>query len=418
MDYIVFYLIIDYNLNMYATKGVKAVSDKLTEHFCEYSAIFKMVNFAVNNINGSINTENLDWNFIFTESCKLSLITLVNKGIQLLPKAQQPSQQIVRLFANENRHQIIVDTNQLVELEKLENAFEKNNIDMLLLKGSYLKFMYPATYYRYMGDIDTFVRLEDFERAHSVLAKLSYKMDSDGGKDRIYIKDPYIFLEQHHNLVEQDLTKVNKYFENIWQRSGLKKGYSHIYLMTPEDIYIHLISHAVHHFYYAGIAPRIFLDFYVFLEKNKEKLNMQYVHSVLQDFGYLQFSKKVVELSYRWFSENGSGISKDNKLDLFVASCGNFGQIEHNVGIRSANMTANGKNPSKVKFILKQIFPPFNRIASVFPVLKKLPVLLPVLWVAYIFIKIKKTPTLHYYKNINSYNVDFYKHIIEDMGLN
>ena len=188
--------------------------------------------------------------------------------------------------------------------------------------------------------------------------------------------------------------------------------------MTLEDIYIHLITHAVHHFYYAGIAPRIFLDFYVFLEKNKENLDMQYVDNILQNLGYLQFSKKAIELSYRWFSEKGSGISSDNKLDLFVASCGNFGQIEHNVGIRSANMTADGKKPSKIKFVLKQVFPPFNRITAVFPILKKFPILLPVLWFAYIFIKIRKTPTSHYYKNINSYTVDFYKHIIEDMGLN
>lgn len=393
------------------------MNKRVLTYFKEYSAIFSFVNCSVNNTQIENIDENLNWQFIFTESRRLGMLTLVYNAIQQLPDQYRPTQQIMNAFSKENSRLIIVDTNQLIELQKLENAFEENGIDMLPLKGAYLKQMYQSTYYRYMGDIDTFVKLEDFKRANPVLEKLGYVLEDDTGKDWEYFKKPYIFLEQHHSIIEEEMHTVNAYYKNIWQRCSLKQGTSHIYKMNLEDIYIYLIVHAVHHFEYSGIAPRIFLDFYVFMEHNKGNLDLEYVDKILGEFGYLEFSKKALAVAYRWFSKDGIGIDKDNGLDLFIAGCGDFGTLENNVGIRSANMTENGKKPSRVKFILKQAFPHTQVITQEFPVLKKAPVLLPFIWVAYVVKKAVKSPTVNYYKEINSETVSYYKDIIRQIGL-
>ncbi len=393
------------------------MNKRVLTYFKEYSAIFSFVNCSVNNTQIENVDENLNWQFIFTESRRLGMLTLVYNAIQQLPDQYRPTQQIMNAFSKENSRLIIVDTNQLIELQKLENAFEENGIDMLPLKGAYLKQMYQSTFYRYMGDIDTFVKLEDFKRANPVLEKLGYVLEDDTGKDWEYFKKPYIFLEQHHSIIEEEMHTVNAYYKNIWQRCSLKQGTSHIYKMNLEDIYIYLIVHAVHHFEYSGIAPRIFLDFYVFMEHNKGNLDLEYVDKILGEFGYLEFSKKALAVAYRWFSKDGIGIDKDNGLDLFIAGCGDFGTLENNVGIRSANMTENGKKPSRVKFILKQAFPHTQVITQEFPVLKKAPVLLPFIWVAYVVKKAVKSPTVNYYKEINSETVSYYKDIIRQIGL-
>ena len=176
------------------------MNKRVLTYFKEYSAIFSFVNCSVNNTQIENIDENLNWQFIFTESRRLGMLTLVYNAIQQLPDQYRPAQQIMNAFSKENSRLIIVDTNQLIELEKLENAFEENGIDMLPLKGAYLKQMYQSTYYRYMGDIDTFVKLEDFKRANPVLEKLGYVLEDDTGKDWEYFKKPYIFLEQHHSI--------------------------------------------------------------------------------------------------------------------------------------------------------------------------------------------------------------------------
>ena len=169
------------------------MSKSVLTYFKEYSAIFSLVSCSVNNTQMKNIDENLNWRFIFTESRRLGVLTLVYDAVQRLPDQYRPEQQIMSAFSKENSRLIIVDTNQLIELQKLENAFEENGIDMLLLKGVYLKQMYKSTYYRYMGDIDTFVRLEDFKRANPVLEKLGYVLENDTGKDWEYFKKPYIY---------------------------------------------------------------------------------------------------------------------------------------------------------------------------------------------------------------------------------
>lgn len=169
------------------------MNKRVLTYFKEYSAIFSFVNCSVNNTQIENIDENLNWQFIFTESRRLGMLTLVYNAIQQLPDQYRPAQQIMNAFSKENSRLIIVDTNQLIELEKLENAFEENGIDMLPLKGAYLKQMYQSTYYRYMGDIDTFVKLEDFKRANPVLEKLGYVLEDDTGKDWEYFKSPIFF---------------------------------------------------------------------------------------------------------------------------------------------------------------------------------------------------------------------------------
>lgn len=396
---------------------VDFVIEKVKQFSNEYDCIIRLVNSAINNTKADISMLNVDWKIVFKLSVELSFSALVKCGIDNLPKEQQSPREIISAFSRDFAKQIIIDTNQLYELEQLENAFEKNNVDMLLLKGSCIKSIYPQTVYRYMGDIDTYVNKEDFSKADKILEQLGYKVKTLGGHDKIFTKEPFICLEQHFLLYDGKDKKLSRYYENILKKCTLKDGFNHIYEMTPEDIYIYLVVHAVHHFEYAGIAPRIFLDFYVYREKYGNTINIDYINKVLKNFGYAKFEEKAVELAYRWFSPSGSGFDVGNPLDIFIVSGETYGTMEHNVGLRSAKMTADGKRPSKLKFILSQLFPKYVIIQREFRVLEKAPFLLPFVWVAYVFKKAKRYTKSNYYDTINSDAVNFYKNISDELGL-
>lgn len=391
--------------------------EDVEKYFDNYYCVFKLVQMAINNISSDISNLKIDWRIVYTLAKHLSMFTLVKAGIDLLPKAQQPPEQALKAFNKEFTTQIIIDTNQIVELENIKKTFEKNKVDILLLKGSYMKLLYPTTYYRYMGDIDTFVESKDFEKSHQLLLKLGYNLDTDSISDRIYLKKPYICLEHHKQLTDNCKSNIGKYFNTVFSRCDLEKGCSHIYIMNKEDFYIYLLTHAVHHFNYAGIAPRIVLDFYVYLEKYKNSLNMEYIKDKLNEFGYSKFNDVIVELAYKWFSPNGSGLDKDSLIDKFIASCDTFGTVEHNIGIRTAKMSEQGKT-SKFRFLLKQAFPSIESLKQQFAVLEKYPILLPIVWVKYIWRKATTSTTIGYYKNINSNTANKYQKIMYDLGIN
>lgn len=391
--------------------------DNVRNKFDDYCCVFRLVKFAINNINGNVDDLEVDWKNVFNLANQMSFVALAKVGTELLTGENKPDTNIKSLFNKAYKKQILIDSNQLYELNILSSAFEKEKIDMLTLKGSSIKNCYPHTHYRYMGDIDTFVNLSDFDRADKVLSSLGYKEQSFGGHDRIYVKEPFINLEQHFSISDGDSKEVIDYYNNIWSKSKKKSGFNHIYEMTLEDIYIYLSVHAVHHIKYSGIAPRIFLDYYVFLEKYKDIMDTEYINNTLSSFGYTKFDDTAVKLAYRWFSKNGSGLDKNSTVDLFVASSSTYGTTEHNVGLRTARLANNGKKPSKLLFILKQIFPPYSRIKSEFAVLKKCPLVLPFVWVAYVLKRALNTRTTKYYSNINEETAVLYSSIITDLGL-
>lgn len=392
--------------------------DNVRKNFDDYCCVFRLIRLAINNIEGSVDDLDVNWKNVFNIASQMSFIVLVKIGIDLLTGTNKPEKELQDLINKAYRTQIIFDSNQIYELDLLMSAFEKEEIDTLIIKGIGLKKCYPDTYYRYMGDIDTFIKKADFDKADKVLFSLGYKEEHIGSHDKGYKKEPYIILEQHFTLVEDVSEEINDYYKDIWKKAKLKSGFSHIYEMTLEDIYIYFAVHAVHHIMFSGIAPRIFLDYYVFLEKYRGMLNMNYINDVLTKFGYKEFDNVAVSLAYKWFGKNGSGLDKNSTIDLFVADCSTYGTTEHNVGLRTARLARNGKKPSKLLFIMKQVFPPVVRIKSEFKVLEKYPVLLPFIWVAYVAKKAIKTNTKSYYSNINEETAGLYNSIITDLGLN
>ena len=78
--------------------------------------------------------------------------------------------------------------------EKLIKLLNDNNIPLAIIKGSAAAMYYPKPEYRSMGDIDFFVKAEDFEKAHDLLLKSDYKYV----KDEDYAKLQKEKDEYHH----------------------------------------------------------------------------------------------------------------------------------------------------------------------------------------------------------------------------
>lgn len=393
---------------------------KNKSNFREYRCMLKLINSAVNKSNADISDCMPNWSELFNLSKDASLVNLVSYGIDKLPKEQMPPANVLSLFFQYRSQYLVKDSNQLYELEKLTSELEKHSISHMPVKGSFIKYDYPQTDMRYMGDIDILIKEEDVTNADSVLNELGYKNLSHG-KDihDEYEKPPFIMLELHKKLISDD-DPAYDYLSNIWDRAALKKDCFYSYIPTKEDIYIHMIAHGVNHYFFGGIAPRIVLDFYVFLEKNKNKLNFQYVKDVVSQMGYEDFTEKISKLAYEWFSPVGTGLNNDD-LSMFIVSSGSYGRMKNNVLIKSAQMSKKGKAPSPLMFAFKQAFPSIKIMGEIYPVLKRHHFLLPFMWIRRIFTKLffrrNGISTTDYYGDINEENIERMRNINSQLGL-
>lgn len=398
------------------------MSDNSKTNFNEYRCMLKLVSSAVNKTAADIKDCKPDWKTLYIIAKDSSLVNLVSYGISNLPEDDRPSEKIIKLFEQYRNQYLAKDCNQLYELDLLYSECEKQGIDVLFVKGTVMKSEYPRTDMRYMGDVDMLVKPGDMKKAENMLKKIGYSNLSKGKEVHDeYKKPPFMMLEVHRNLVSKSFDREYNYFKNIWDRAVLKKDFTHVYIPTLEDTYIFMTAHAVKHYYFGGIAPRILLDYYVYLENRKDELDFDYIYRVLDGFGCTKFDKTVKKLAYSWFAADGAGL-QDDDLSMFIVTGGTYGRIENNVAIRSALLTKDGEKPSRLRFIISQMFPSRNKLKERFPVVEKSPLLVPFIWVKLIFVRIFidrdfSFKTRKHYNAINSEKIERIKKINKELGL-
>ena len=285
--------------------------------------------------------------------------------------------EIVKKVKSDYYQAIQKDTIQLNELETILNVFEENQIDVLPLKGSVMKFLYPETYYRSMGDIDILVKDKDYKKAKKILEKLNYKAKIYGEQHIEMEKPPFMIVELHHLLVAKK-EYGKDIFKNIFKRAILKENKKHVYEMSKEDFYLFMMIHLLKHYLLGGTGLRSFLDVYVYLRKN-EVMNLEYIDQQLQHCKYTQEIYFLKDLAVSIFTEKELDNKQQETLN-FILTSGTYGLSS----TLAQNELKETKNKSS-KVILRKMFPTIESMKNRYPILNKVIILLPFTYIANIF---------------------------------
>lgn len=269
------------------------------------------------------------------------------------------------------------DTIQLKELSTILDLFEKNNIDCLPLKGSIIKYLYPDSFYRIMGDIDILVKEKDFKKAKKIIESLGYKSKFNTEHHLEFEKPPFMIIELHRMLLEKKELGGNL-FKDIFDRSFLAKNYKHVYLMSNEDFYLYMMCHLLKHYYLGGTGIRSFLDIYVYLNKYPN-LNFSYIDTCLKKTKYYQDAIFIKNLSLKMFVDTPLD-EKEKKAINDIFSFGTYGRSDI---LAKGELESTNNNANKV--ILKKVFPSVSSMKNLYPILKKCILLLPFTYILRLF---------------------------------
>ena len=112
------------------------------------------------------------------------------------------------------------------------------------------------------------------------------------------------------------------------------------------------------------------------------------LNALLERFGLLRFEQYALALADRWFeldsevqaSAKTIDINEDalEALEVFVLDSGTYGNLENNL---LKEMHHDTGADSRVRYLAHAFFRPLSMMKQHYPVLKKAPVLLPVMWV-------------------------------------
>lgn len=298
----------------------------------------------------------------------------------VIPKIEPKIEgEIAKTFERLRRTGIAKEINQEIELGALCDAFSKNGIDYMLLKGSVLKKHYPTPDMRSMCDIDMLIKKSQVKQADKIMTELGYidKLTSD--HDISYKKPPYINIELHYNMTQYDFGKrAFEYYKNIWSMAK-QIGDTHAHELSPEDFYVHHIEHMSKHYALGGCGVRPFCDIFVFLNAHPS-IDFDYISKALDEICLKDFEAHVRALALKWFGD-GEGDEVSEAMEGYILTGGAYGTVERGDISLIVRKGTKKKKVSKLKLLLYKAFLPYRHMKVVYPSLKKAPYLLPFYWI-------------------------------------
>ena len=255
------------------------------------------------------------------------------------------------------------------------------------MKGYYLRNLYPKNDYRFMSDIDILIHKADREKAYQVMQQLGYSGGHGNyGNVDDYKKGRFLHVELHHDIININYSSINKlfsvwydYYQDIWERAFIEKGYE--CRLNWSDFYIYMCVNFAKDYMMKGTGVRSALDFYLFRQKYGDSLDFKYINKELVKLNIKEIEQEIVKIAERWF---GTGFTDgaDTHMSSKLIIDGIYGSINQNFSNRYKMMTKGVQSTvvKKIVFFGRRAFPALKLMRYSYPILNRMPFMLPLFW--------------------------------------
>ncbi|MBR0277403.1 MAG: nucleotidyltransferase family protein [Clostridia bacterium] len=296
---------------------------------------------------------------------------IVNSGIEMDEESQQHFKVNMILY-------VIQSVKQDGEIKGLTEDFRNNKIDFMPLKGTVIRKLYPDMAMRHMCDSDLLIKPKQYDKIKKIMSDRGYDFVLESDHEFVWSKKDILNVELHKYLIPSYYNDYFKYYGDGWNVAIPENDSK--YRMSDEDFFVFNIVHFAKHYRASGIGIKGMLDVYMMIHNIKE-IDQEYIKKELSKFGLVKFYENVLKTIDVWFN----GAEEDaatNKITDWVFSSGEYGTMEKVIVSRALKKTGgeNG-NITRRQTFFSMIFLPYSSMCIKYSFLKKLPFLLPVMWV-------------------------------------
>lgn len=310
-----------------------------------------------------------------------------------------------------------ISETQMAEVQTLCEAFAEAGVDHAPLKGVLIKRYYPMESMRSMSDIDILVRTEQYAKIEPIMKRLGYTFEVESDHEYNWRKG-HVHAELHKCLIPSYNEDYYSYYNDGWDFFHPTKD--HRYEMRDEDLFIYLFTHYTKHFRDGGIGVKHLTDLWVF-RRAKPNMDESYLIKELKKLHLDEFYANVTATAEYWF-EDGELTDTVERMTHHIITCGAFGrQALQQKAEALRNAPAKGKH-SKLRWVLRKIFLPYKNMCQKYPFLRRLPFLLPIMWIARWFTAVFFKPKslkkdIKNATEMSQDSIDGYAEYLQSMGI-
>ena len=312
-----------------------------------------------------------------------------------------------------------VSKRQMGALDRVFAAFDENGIDYLPVKGAILKRLYPKPELRTMGDADVLIRREQYDRIVPIMEAAGFRATDESEHDYLW-ESAALKIELHKCLFTETHHLYPSYYGDGWPLARRGEGGCHA--MSPEDAFVYLFAHFAKHYRNSGIGCRHLADLWVYL-KAHPALDEEYVQSVLDRLCLGRFYCNTRKTIAAWF-EDGEEDDVTRTITEVIFASGSWGTAQQaalSAGVRDDQKSSQLLG-SRWGYVIRRVFPGRDFLRMRYPILNRMPFLLPGVWVVHLFKRavlsrgvLKRQ--MHSISALSKENVDTYRQMLDLVGL-
>lgn len=253
---------------------------------------------------------------------------------------------------------------------KICDTFDRSSIPYIPLKGSVIRPYYPQECMRTSCDIDILVKEESLEEAIDALLQKGFKRGEKNYHDVSLFSEAGVHLELHFNI-QENIDKLDAVLRDAWKYARLTDGSR--YKFTDDFFVFHMFAHMSYHFLCGGCGVKSLMDIWVM--KHKMGLTYECARVLLEKAGIYRFAAEISNLVESYFSDQPKDAFSDGILS-YIFSGGVYGTSQNKIAVKKT------KAKSTALYALRRLFLPYKDMATLYPILYKLPVFLPFCWIA------------------------------------
>lgn len=193
---------------------------------------------------------------------------------------------------------------------------------------------------------------------------------------------------------------------NLLAHASVRSAYQYVRVLSLEDRFVLRLATAAYHYATDGLIIRELLDIYLYYKSWQEQMNVEYIIQRLSAFNIGSLAQKLIQMSCMWFGTKEEGVFGEMPEDMGV-----FDVLENRILSRGAITKETdtqaiclarliqqaedrdkrrqkierikkkiGEHWGKVRRRVRWVLPERQYMCALYPVLERLPVLLPICW--------------------------------------
>lgn len=331
----------------------------------EYDYLLHLVRCVIHNKQPEEIPAYLSFKKIFEYAVSHEIANIAFLSIEKLNK--KPTSDLYNKWLLKYNQSISRDINQSYARQEILEEFKKAKIRSLEVQGTKIKEIYPKPEYRTMSDIDFIIDYSNLDKAKDIMLSLGYKCRFIDGVELDAYRAPNIFVEIHTEFFSKNSRfcgYMDKPFTNTIESVECSCE------TNPDVFYLYSILHIAKHYFNKGCGIRRVLDVYFLKHKYNKLIDKEYLDEKYKEAGILQLAIDLHLLAEYWFGNEQ--INKDlTVIEKHFKDSEVHGSMDIKISNRLSKYNLQWEKQTKIRYLLKRIFPDINFMCSAYPIVKK-----------------------------------------------